>query len=180
MDAQKVSNNNPNSNKEKDEPKKSKSVTNRETDKLELKTIIRKRPKQKVLDKSLNNESNNESTTSISSNITRKRHAIDSKDNNNSNNETNTCSPPKRRERMPSAEKSKIAPFLQERQLWHWSGKSIKRTGNKGSRSRKVYYKEIERGREHIRVEDCAVFLSTGIQFIDYLIFVSLKKKKIS
>ncbi len=173
MDAQKVSNNNPNNNKEKDELKKSKSVTNRETDKLELKTIIRKRPKQQILDKSRNNSSTNESTTSISSNITRKRHAIDSKDNNNSNNETNS-SPPKRRERMPSAEKSKIAPFLQERQLWHWSGKSIKRTGNKGSRNRKVYYKEIERGREHIRVDDCAVFLSTGTKSIHYLFFFSL------
>ncbi|XP_064604503.1 uncharacterized protein LOC135469813 isoform X2 [Liolophura sinensis] len=51
--------------------------------------------------------------------------------------------------------------FLPTRQLWKWSGKSTKRPGMKG-KARKEFYKAIQRGREHIRVGDCAVFLSTG------------------
>lgn len=170
-DAQKVCNNS--NNRDKDEIKKSKSVTNREIEKLELKTIIKKKPKQRATDKLQTNCSGNDTSTTNASINSRKRHANDTKDsidkssNSINNSNDNTCSPPKKRERMPSAEKSKIAAFLPERQIWHWSGKSIKRTGNKGSRTRKVYYKEIERGREHIRVDDCAVFLSTGI----YLLF---------
>ena len=72
----------------------------------------------------------------------------------------------RRRERNPSSEKSKIAAFLPERQLWHWAGRVLKKTGCKGSRTRKVFYKEIERGREKIKIDDCAVFLSTGNQII--------------
>jgi len=171
-DAQKVCNNS--NSRDKDEIKKSKSVTNREIERLELKTIIKKKPKQqRGTDKLQTNCSGNDTSTTNASINSRKRHANDTKDsidkssNSINNSNDNTCSPPKKRERMPSAEKSKIAAFLPERQIWHWSGKSIKRTGSKGSRTRKVYYKEIERGREHIRVDDCAVFLSTGI----YLLF---------
>ena len=84
-------------------------------------------------------------------------------------NSHNSTSQIRRRERNPSAEKSKIAPFLPERQLWHWAGRVLKKTGCKGSRTRKVFYKEIERGREKIKIDDCAVFLSTG-----NFIFISL------
>ena len=123
----------------------------------ERKTFIKKTPKQRALERLQSNLSENLLT--ISSPV-RKRTFNDT--NNSSNAPT-----PKKRERIPSAEKSKIAAFLPERQLWHWSGKYIRRTGNKGSRTRKIYYKEIERGREHIRVDDCAVFLSTGILIFD-------------
>lgn len=56
----------------------------------------------------------------------------------------------RRKKRSPS-EKSKIAPFLLERQLWRWAGKGYKRPGSKG-KARKEYFKEIVRGKEHIRV----------------------------
>ncbi|CAG2101015.1 unnamed protein product [Medioppia subpectinata] len=127
-----------------------------------IRTIVKKTAKQRALDRLRTNLS--EKMCTIMSPI-RKRITP----NTNTSNTTVSPSVPKRRERMPSSEKSKIAPFLPERQLWHWSGKWIKRTGNKGSRTRKVYYKEIERGREHIRVDDCAVFLSTGRPHLPYI-----------
>ncbi|KAG7153659.1 BAH and coiled-coil domain-containing protein 1-like [Homarus americanus] len=71
-----------------------------------------------------------------------------------------TKSPARRKKRHPSG-KSKIAPFLPERQLWRWFGKGFKRPGAKG-KGKKEYFKAIVRGKEMIRVEDCAVFLSAG------------------
>ncbi|KAK7072860.1 Chromatin binding [Halocaridina rubra] len=69
-------------------------------------------------------------------------------------------SPKRRKKRHPSG-KSKIAPFLPERQLWRWSGKGFKRPGAKG-KGKKEFFKAIVRGKEMIRVDDCAVFLSAG------------------
>ncbi|RWS14221.1 uncharacterized protein B4U79_07922 [Dinothrombium tinctorium] len=74
----------------------------------------------------------------------------------------------KRRERLSSAEKSKIAPFLPLQQLWHWSGKSFRRIGSKG-KPKKEFYKSIHRGREVIKVGDSAVFLSTGRPNLPYV-----------
>ena len=56
----------------------------------------------------------------------------------------------RKKKRSPS-EKSRIAPFLPDRQLWKWSGKGFKRPGAKG-KGKKEFYKEIVRGKEHIRV----------------------------
>ncbi|KAG0412639.1 hypothetical protein HPB47_010231 [Ixodes persulcatus] len=86
--------------------------------------------------------------------------------------------PAKRKERLPSVEKSKIAAFLPVRQLWRWSGKSFRRPGTKG-KAKKEFYKAICRGKESIRspvnlasspqVGDCAVFLSTGRPNLPYI-----------
>ncbi|XP_049515568.1 trinucleotide repeat-containing gene 18 protein-like isoform X2 [Dermacentor silvarum] len=76
--------------------------------------------------------------------------------------------PAKRKRRLPSVEKSKIAAFLPMRQLWRWSGKSFRRPGLKG-KAKKEFYKAICRGRESIRVGDCAVFLSTGRPNLPYI-----------
>ncbi|XP_037069589.1 protein winged eye-like [Pollicipes pollicipes] len=62
------------------------------------------------------------------------------------------------RQRHPSG----MAAFLPERQLWHWSGKGVKRPASKGKAKREVY-KGIARGPEEISVGDCAVFLSAGL-----------------
>lgn len=76
--------------------------------------------------------------------------------------------PSKRKERVPSVEKSKIAAFLPVRQLWRWSGKSFRRPGAKG-KAKKEFYRSIQRGKETIKVGDCAVFLSTGRPHLPYI-----------
>lgn len=58
--------------------------------------------------------------------------------------------------------------FLPPRQLWTWHGKSTKRPGMKG-KAKKEFYREIVRGREEIKVGDCAVFLSTGRPHLPYI-----------
>ncbi|XP_060522876.1 protein winged eye isoform X2 [Cylas formicarius] len=66
------------------------------------------------------------------------------------------------RDRQESCEsRSKMSAFLPARQLWHWSGKGYKRPRAKG-KSKKCFYKAIQRGKESITVGDSAVFLSTG------------------
>ncbi|XP_017774619.1 PREDICTED: protein winged eye [Nicrophorus vespilloides] len=66
------------------------------------------------------------------------------------------------RDRQESCEsRSKMSAFLPARQLWGWSGKGYKRPKGKG-RSRKQFFKAIQRGKEAIMVGDSAVFLSTG------------------
>ncbi|KAF8773684.1 BAH and coiled-coil domain-containing protein 1 [Argiope bruennichi] len=80
----------------------------------------------------------------------------------------NQNKPAKRKERVPSVEKSKIAAFLPVRQLWRWSGKSFRRPGAKG-KAKKEFYRAIQRGKETIRVGDCAVFLSTGRPHLPYI-----------
>lgn len=56
---------------------------------------------------------------------------------------------------------SKIAAFLLDRQLWNWHGEP-NRTLRGRYRSKKLFYDAIIRDDEVIRVNDCAVFLSTG------------------
>ncbi|KAK5856620.1 hypothetical protein PBY51_008203 [Eleginops maclovinus] len=67
-----------------------------------------------------------------------------------------------KRQRLPSVEnRPKISAFLPARQLWKWFGKPTQRRGMKG-KAKKLFYKAIVRGREMIRIGDCAVFLSAG------------------
>nr|XP_032817107.1 trinucleotide repeat-containing gene 18 protein-like [Petromyzon marinus] len=74
-----------------------------------------------------------------------------------------------RRERLPSVEnRPKIAAFLPVRQLWKWSGKPTQRRGVKG-KARKLFYKAVVRGKETIRLGDCAVFLSAGRPNLPYV-----------
>ena len=47
------------------------------------------------------------------------------------------------------------------RELWEWSGEGYRRPGGKG-KSKKLFFKSIQRGRDVLHVNDCAVFLSTG------------------
>ncbi|XP_054717685.1 uncharacterized protein LOC129227065 [Uloborus diversus] len=82
--------------------------------------------------------------------------------------QTTQNKPAKRKDRLPSVEKSKIAAFLPVRQLWRWSGKSFRRPGAKG-KAKKEFYRSIQRGKETIRVGDCAVFLSTGRPHLPYI-----------
>ncbi|XP_036124568.1 BAH and coiled-coil domain-containing protein 1 [Molossus molossus] len=74
-----------------------------------------------------------------------------------------------RRQRLPSVEnRPKISAFLPARQLWRWSGSPTQRRGVKG-RARKLFYKAIVRGKETLRVGDCAVFLSAGRPNLPYI-----------
>ncbi|KAL4612909.1 BAH and coiled-coil domain-containing protein 1 [Arapaima gigas] len=74
-----------------------------------------------------------------------------------------------RRERLPSANSvPKMASFLPARQLWRWSGNPTQRRGMKG-KARKLFYKAIVRGRDTVRVGDCAVFLSSGRPNLPYI-----------
>ncbi|XP_074035935.1 BAH domain and coiled-coil containing protein winged eye isoform X2 [Leptinotarsa decemlineata] len=76
--------------------------------------------------------------------------------------EANSQKSKKIRDRQESCEsRSKMTAFLPARQLWGWSGKGYKRQRAKG-RSKKSFYKSIQRGKEIITVGDSAVFLSTG------------------
>ncbi|XP_022250916.1 uncharacterized protein LOC106467087 isoform X3 [Limulus polyphemus] len=70
----------------------------------------------------------------------------------------------KRKDRLPSVEKSKIAA----QQLWRWAGKSFRRANTKG-KAKKEFFKAITRGKETIKVGDCAVFLSTGRPHLPYI-----------
>jgi hypothetical protein len=56
---------------------------------------------------------------------------------------------------------SKIAAFLLDRQLWNWHGEPNRSVRGR-YRSKKLFYNAIIREDEVIRVNDCAVFLSTG------------------
>ncbi|VCW79148.1 unnamed protein product, partial [Gulo gulo] len=74
-----------------------------------------------------------------------------------------------RRQRLPSVEnRPKISAFLPARQLWKWSGNPTQRRGMKG-KARKLFYKAIVRGKETLRVGDCAVFLSAGRPNLPYI-----------
>ncbi|XP_028822074.1 BAH and coiled-coil domain-containing protein 1-like [Denticeps clupeoides] len=59
-------------------------------------------------------------------------------------------------------------PFLPARQLWRWSGNPTQRRGMKG-KARKLFYKAVVRGKEVLRVGDCAVFLSAGRPQLPYI-----------
>ena len=47
------------------------------------------------------------------------------------------------------------------RELWQWSGEGYRRPGGKG-KSKKLFFRSIQRGKDSLHVNDCAVFLSTG------------------
>ncbi|XP_029455082.1 BAH and coiled-coil domain-containing protein 1 [Rhinatrema bivittatum] len=71
--------------------------------------------------------------------------------------------------RLPSVEnRPKISAFLPARQLWKWSGNPTQRRGMKG-KARKLFYKAIVRGKETLRIGDCAVFLSAGRPNLPYI-----------
>ncbi|XP_055384893.1 protein winged eye isoform X2 [Condylostylus longicornis] len=63
-------------------------------------------------------------------------------------------------ERKFEKSNSKIAAFLPEKQLWQWLGDYFRRPGAKG-RTKKKFYKSIQRGDETLTIGECAVFLST-------------------
>ncbi|XP_068161397.1 BAH and coiled-coil domain-containing protein 1 [Antennarius striatus] len=74
-----------------------------------------------------------------------------------------------KRQRMSSPEPlSNMTPNLSGRQLWKWSGNPTQRRGLKG-KARKLFYKAIVRGKETVRVGDCAVFLSPGRPQLPYV-----------
>ncbi|XP_019725751.1 BAH and coiled-coil domain-containing protein 1-like [Hippocampus comes] len=74
-----------------------------------------------------------------------------------------------KRQRMSSPEpQAGIAPLLSGRQLWKWSGSPTQRRGLKG-KARKLFYKAVVRGKETVRVGDCAVFLSPGRPQLPYV-----------
>uniref|UniRef100_A0A8C9T3L7 BAH domain and coiled-coil containing 1 n=1 Tax=Scleropages formosus TaxID=113540 RepID=A0A8C9T3L7_SCLFO len=62
----------------------------------------------------------------------------------------------------------KISSFLSAQQLWKWSGNPTQRRGMKG-KARKLFYKAIVRGKDMVRVGDCAVFLSAGRPHLPYV-----------
>ncbi|XP_030591566.1 BAH and coiled-coil domain-containing protein 1 isoform X2 [Archocentrus centrarchus] len=62
----------------------------------------------------------------------------------------------------------KMSAFLAGRQMWRWSGNPTQRRGLKG-KARKLFYKAIVRGRETVKVGDCAVFLSAGRPNLPYV-----------
>ena len=51
---------------------------------------------------------------------------------------------------------------IDARELWSWMGEGYKRPGGKG-KSKKLFFKSIQRGKDVLHVNDCAVFLSTGM-----------------
>ncbi|KAM9425946.1 BAH and coiled-coil domain-containing protein 1 isoform 2-T2 [Pholidichthys leucotaenia] len=77
--------------------------------------------------------------------------------------------PTAKKPRMSSPEPlSNMSPLLPGRQLWKWSGNPTQRRGLKG-KARKLFYKAIVRGKEMVRVGDCAVFLSPGRPQLPYV-----------
>ncbi|XP_041828002.1 BAH and coiled-coil domain-containing protein 1 isoform X3 [Melanotaenia boesemani] len=62
----------------------------------------------------------------------------------------------------------KMSAFLAGRPMWRWSGNPTQRRGLKG-KARKLFYKSIVRGRDTVRVGDCAVFLSAGRPNLPYV-----------
>ncbi|KAJ3607875.1 hypothetical protein NHX12_024926 [Muraenolepis orangiensis] len=74
-----------------------------------------------------------------------------------------------KRQRMSSPDPlTRMVPHLPGRQLWKWSGNPTQRRGLKG-KARKLFYKAIVRGKETVRVGDCAVFLSPGRPQLPYV-----------
>ncbi|XP_073684402.1 BAH and coiled-coil domain-containing protein 1 [Garra rufa] len=67
-----------------------------------------------------------------------------------------------KKQKIPSSEgPPNSSSFMPGRQLWRWSGNPTQRRGLKG-KARKLFYKAIVRGKDTVRVGDCAVFLSAG------------------
>nr|XP_057904112.1 BAH and coiled-coil domain-containing protein 1 isoform X4 [Doryrhamphus excisus] len=62
----------------------------------------------------------------------------------------------------------KISTFLAGHQMWRWSGNPTQRRGLKG-KAKKLFYKAIVRGKDAMKVGDCAVFLSAGRPNLPYI-----------
>ncbi|KAI4873192.1 hypothetical protein NFI96_019314 [Prochilodus magdalenae] len=74
-----------------------------------------------------------------------------------------------KKQKMSSSDRPpNSSSFLPARQLWRWSGNPTQRRGLKG-KARKLFYKAIVRGKDTIRVGDCAVFLSSGRPHLPYI-----------
>ncbi|TRY53903.1 hypothetical protein DNTS_005342 [Danionella cerebrum] len=69
-----------------------------------------------------------------------------------------------KRQRLQSDQIKPRVPSVQpSRQLWRWSGNpSAQQQGLKG-KAQKLFYKAVVRGKEMVRVGDCAVFFSSGL-----------------
>ncbi|XP_055033165.2 BAH and coiled-coil domain-containing protein 1 [Misgurnus anguillicaudatus] len=67
-----------------------------------------------------------------------------------------------KKQKIPSSDSPlNTSSLMPGRQLWRWSGNPTQRRGLKG-KARKLFYKAIVRGKDTVRVGDCAVFLSAG------------------
>ncbi|CAM9280771.1 unnamed protein product, partial [Lampetra planeri] len=64
--------------------------------------------------------------------------------------------------------RSKMSALPSGQQMWRWSGSPTQRRGLKG-KARKLFYKAIVRGRDTVKVGDCAVFLSAGRPNLPYV-----------
>ncbi|XP_057213780.1 BAH and coiled-coil domain-containing protein 1 isoform X2 [Triplophysa rosa] len=75
---------------------------------------------------------------------------------------------PKKQKMASSDGPPNSSSFMPARQLWRWSGNPTQRRGLKG-KARKLFYKAIVRGKDTIRVGDCAVFLSAGRPHLPFI-----------
>ncbi|XP_067286799.1 BAH and coiled-coil domain-containing protein 1 isoform X2 [Pseudorasbora parva] len=74
-----------------------------------------------------------------------------------------------KKQKIPSSEgPPNSSSFMPGRQLWRWSGNPTQRRGLKG-KARKLFYKAIIRGKDTVRVGDCAVFLSAGRPHLPFI-----------
>ncbi|XP_051530152.1 BAH and coiled-coil domain-containing protein 1-like isoform X2 [Myxocyprinus asiaticus] len=74
-----------------------------------------------------------------------------------------------KKQKIPSTDgPPNASTFLPGRQLWKWSGNPTQRRGLKG-KARKLFYKAIVRGKDTVRVGDCAVFLSAGRPHLPFI-----------
>ncbi|XP_016122718.1 BAH and coiled-coil domain-containing protein 1-like isoform X4 [Sinocyclocheilus grahami] len=74
-----------------------------------------------------------------------------------------------KKQKIPSSEgPPNSSSFMPGRQLWRWSGNPTQRRGLKG-KARKLFYKAIVRGKDTVRVGDCAVFLSAGRPHLPFI-----------
>jgi hypothetical protein len=78
---------------------------------------------------------------------------------------------PKKRHRHNSATTAEIGSFLSVWQQWRWLGKCTHRPGMKG-RSRKLFYRAIQRGSETVEIGECVVLISSShdLKFIGRII----------
>lgn len=75
---------------------------------------------------------------------------------------------PKKQKMQSSEGPPNSSAFMPGRQLWRWSGNPTQRRGLKG-KARKLFYKAIVRGKDTVRVGDCAVFLSAGRPHLPFI-----------
>jgi len=63
-------------------------------------------------------------------------------------------------QQQPRASHHDLTP-QKGREMWQWAGEGYRRPGGK-AKSKKLFFRSIQRGRDSLHVNDCAVFLSTG------------------